>query len=186
MEQQDDFYFVEQVLAGNKQAFAFIINRYKNRLYAMVLRMVKNSEEAKDLVQECFIKVYGQLDKYERKGSFASWLYRVSVNHCMDTFRKKQLHTVEYSDETGGGSLTPEVIYLQKEKYKQLESLLATLKKEDRLIVLLKYTNDLSYEEIGAILDIPIHTVANKIHRAKNQMRKKVQQEKGGYFHEMF
>ncbi|WP_404462710.1 RNA polymerase sigma factor [Sutcliffiella horikoshii] len=74
----------------------------------------------------------------------------------------------------------------QKEKYRQLESLLSTLKREDRLIVLLKYTNDLSYEEIGDILDIPVHTVANKIHRAKNQMRKKVQQEKGGYFHEMF
>ncbi|WP_404459706.1 RNA polymerase sigma factor [Sutcliffiella horikoshii] len=116
MEQQDDFYFVEQVLAGNKQAFAFIINRYKNRLYSMVLRMVKNPEDAKDLVQECFIKVYGQLDKYDRKGSFASWLYRVSVNHCMDIFRKKQLHIVEYSDETGGGNLTPEVIYLFKRK----------------------------------------------------------------------
>ncbi|WP_226681983.1 RNA polymerase sigma factor [Sutcliffiella horikoshii] len=57
MQQQDDVYFVEQVLAGNKQAFAFIINRYKNRIYAMVLRMVKNPEDAKDLVQECFIKI---------------------------------------------------------------------------------------------------------------------------------
>jgi len=186
VEQQDDMYFVEQVLAGNKQAFAFIINRYKNRIYAVVLRMVKNPEDAKDLVQECFIKVYGQLDKYDRKGSFASWIYRVSVNHCMDTFRKKQPHTVEYSDETGGGTLTPEVIYLQKEKYKQLENLLSSLKKEDRLIVLLKYTNDLSYEDIGELLDIPVHTVANRIHRAKNQMRKSMQQEKGGYFHEMF
>jgi len=186
VEQQDDIYFVEQVLAGNKQAFAFIINRYKNRIYAMVLRMVKEPEDAKDLVQECIIKVYGQLDKYDRKGSFASWLYRVSVNHCMDTFRKKEFHTVEYSDEREVRNLTPEVIYLQKERFKQLEILLATLKKEDRLIVLLKYTNDLSYEEIGDILDIPVHTVANKIHRAKNQMRKKVQQEEGGYFHEMF
>ncbi|WP_226681984.1 RNA polymerase sigma factor [Sutcliffiella horikoshii] len=127
-----------------------------------------------------------QLDKYDRKGSFASWLYRVSVHHCMDIFRKKQIDTTEFSDATGGGTLTPEVIYLQKEKYRQLENLLATLKKEERIIVLLKYTNDLSYEEIGNILDIPVHTVANKIHRAKNQLRKKVQQEKGGYFHEMF
>ncbi|MCM3620208.1 sigma-70 family RNA polymerase sigma factor [Sutcliffiella horikoshii] len=186
MEQQDDLYFVEQVLEGNKQAFAFIINRYKNRLYGMVLRMVKNPEDAKDLVQECFIKVYGQLEKYDRKGTFASWLYRVSVNHCMDTFRKKKVDTVEYSDETGSGSLTPEVVYLQKEKYRQLENLLATLKKEDRIIVLLKYTNDLSYEEIGEVLNIPVHTVANKIHRAKNQLRKNIKREEGGYFHEMF
>ncbi|MGD6778553.1 RNA polymerase sigma factor [Sutcliffiella horikoshii] len=186
MEQQDDLYFVEQVLAGNKQAFAFIINRYKNRIFAIVLRMVNNPEDAKDLVQECFIKVYGQLDKYDQKGTFASWLYRVSVNHCMDTFRKKKVETVEYSDETGGGSLTPEVVYLQKEKYRQLENLLATLKKEDRLIVLLKYTNDLSYEEIGEVLDIPVHTVANRIHRAKNRLREKLEREEGGYFHEMF
>lgn len=99
LQQQDDGYFVEQVLAGNKQAYAFIINRYKNRLFAVVLRMVKNPEDAKDLVQECFIKVYQQLDKFDQKGSFSSWLYRVSVNHCMDTFRKKKLDAVEFIDE---------------------------------------------------------------------------------------
>ncbi|WP_223702186.1 RNA polymerase sigma factor [Sutcliffiella deserti] len=186
MEQQDDIYFLEQVLAGNKQAFAFIINRYKNRLYAVVLRMVKNPEDAKDLVQECFIKVYQQLGKYDRKGSFSSWLYRVSVNHCMDTFRKKKLETVEFLDEKESGSLTPEIVYLQKEKYKHLEKLLAILSKEDRLVVLLKYTNDLSYEEIGEMLDIPVQTVANKIHRAKKKMRENMERKEGGYFHEMY
>ncbi|WP_234946593.1 RNA polymerase sigma factor [Bacillus sp. m3-13] len=75
-------------------------------------------------------KCMGSLINMTERGTFASWLYRVSVNHCMDTFRKKKVETVEYSDETGGGSLTPEVVYLQKEKYRQLENLLATLKKE--------------------------------------------------------
>ncbi|WP_253905463.1 RNA polymerase sigma factor [Bacillus sp. THAF10] len=186
MQQQDDGYFVEQVLAGNKQAYAFIINRYKNRLFAVVLRMVKNPEDAKDLVQECFIKVYQQLDKFDQKGSFSSWLYRVSVNHCMDTFRKKKLDAVEFIDEKESSSLTPEVVYLQKEKYKHLEQLLAILPKEDRLILLLKYTNDLSYEEIGEMLDIPVQTVANKIHRAKKKMRDSMQRKEGGYFHEMY
>ncbi|QFT90741.1 ECF RNA polymerase sigma factor SigW [Bacillus sp. THAF10] len=184
--EQDDLYYVDSVLKGNKQAYSFIINRYKNRLYAVILRMVKNPDDAQDLVQECFIKAYEQLAKYDQKGSFPGWLYRVSVNHCMDYFRKKKLEMVEFSEDHGGVNVTPEIAYLQKEKYMHLEKLLAHLSKEDRLIILLKYTKDLTYEEIGQLLEIPVQSVANKIHRAKKKMREKMEQKEGGYFHEMY
>ncbi len=87
---EEEQLWIQQVLAGDKQAYAHIINKYKNQLYATILRMTKNPQDAQDLVQEAFIKVYQQLDKYDEKGSFSSWMYRVAINHCMDELRKKR------------------------------------------------------------------------------------------------
>lgn len=86
---KDDIHYIRKVLAGDKQAYVQIINTYKNPLYATILRMTKNPQTAQDLLQEAFIKVYEQLDKYDQKGTFKNWLYRVAINHCLDQFRKK-------------------------------------------------------------------------------------------------
>lgn len=184
---QDDSYYIKEVLRGDKHAYSFLINRYSNKLYAVILRMVKNPEDAKDLVLECLIKAYSQLEKYENTGSFASWLYRLSINHCMDQFRKKRFQLVELQEEPGqsNSAATPESEFLQKERYEHLEKLLELLPQEDRMILLMKYTRDLSYEEISELVGQPISTVRNKIHRAKKKMRKQLMEQKGGYFHEM-
>jgi RNA polymerase sigma factor (sigma-70 family) len=130
---QDDSYYIKEVLRGDKQAYSFIINRYSNKLYAIILRMVKNPEDARDLVQECLIKAYSQLEKYGNTRSFASWLYRLSLNHCMDQFRKKRFQLVELQEESdqSNSAVTPESQYLQKEKYEHLEKLLELLPQED-------------------------------------------------------
>ena len=87
----DEQRWIKQVLAGDKQAYAHIINKYKNQLYATILRMTKNPQDAQDLVQDAFIKVYQNLDKYKADGSFSSWLYRVAINHCMDESQKNDI-----------------------------------------------------------------------------------------------
>ena len=91
---EEEQLWIQQVLAGDKQAYAHIINKYKNQLYGTILRMTKNPQDAQDLVQDAFIKVYRNLDKYDASGSFSSWLYRVAINHCMDEFRKKRHSTI--------------------------------------------------------------------------------------------
>ena len=96
---EDDIHYVRQVLAGDKQAYMHIINTYKNALYATILRMTKNPQTAQDLLQEAFIKVYEQLGKYDQRGSFKSWIYRVAINHCLDQFRKKRIQ-LEQVEET--------------------------------------------------------------------------------------
>ncbi|MFD2446902.1 RNA polymerase sigma factor [Bacillus sp. CGMCC 1.16607] len=183
---QEEIQWIQEVLAGNKQAYAHIINKYKNQVYASVLRMTKNPQDAQDLVQESFIKVYHQLGKYDATGSFASWLFRVTINHCMDEFRKKsnQIKKEEMTDETLVNSNYPEVIFLKKEKNRQLERLIATLPEDERIIILLRYVNELSYDEISELVDLPISTVRNKLHRAKKKMRETVKRE-GGYFNEV-
>lgn len=178
--------WIQQVLAGDKQAYAHIIDNYKNQLYATILRMTKNPQDAQDLVQDAFIKVYRNLEKYDASGSFSSWLYRVAINHCMDEFRKKRysMTQIEIDEERVVEPNHPELVFLKKEKSRQLERLIGTLPEDERLIILLRYVNEISYEEIGEVMDMPLSTVRNKLHRAKKKMRETVKRE-GGYFHEL-
>jgi RNA polymerase sigma factor (sigma-70 family) len=182
---QEEFQWIEDVLAGNKQAFSHIINKYKNQLYATILRLTKNPHDAQDLVQEAFVKVYYQLDKYDKKGPFSSWFYRVAINHCMDEFRKKRYKQVEMTEDVMEKNPNhPELVFLKREESRQLEALLVTLPEDERMIILLRYVNELSYEEISELAGVPVSTVRNKLHRAKKKLRKTVNCE-GGYFNEM-
>lgn len=183
---EEELQWIKEVLSGNKQAFGNIINRYKNPLYATILRMTRNNQDAQDLVQEAFIKIYHQLEKYDKKGSFSSWMYRVAINHCMDEFRKKryQMKQTELGADLAVNERHPEVIYLKKENSRQLERLIETLPEDERLIILLRYVNELSYDEISELVDTPMSTVRNKLHRAKKKMRDTVKRE-GGYFYEL-
>ena len=181
----DEQQIIKQILAGDKKAYAQIINEYKNPLYATILRMTRNPQTAQDFVQEAFIKIYEQLPKYDGKGSFKSWLYRVAINFCIDEFRKKsyQMKQAELQDDQLVNESHPEVIFLKKEQSRQLEKLIATLPELERMILLLRYVNELSYAEIADLLHIPLSDVRNKLHRAKKKMRNQVQE--GGYFYEM-
>lgn len=183
---EEDIKCIHEVLSGNKQAFELIINKYKNPLYATILRMTKNPHDAQDLVQESFIKVYKQLEKYNATGSFSSWLYRVAINHCMDEFRSTRYKTKQVEIAEGKVVMTdhPEIIFMKKEKSRQLERLVATLPEDERIIILLRYVNELSYQEISELVDKPLSTVRNKLHRAKKKMRETVKRE-GGDFHEV-
>ncbi len=183
---QEDYEWVQAVLAGDKQAYAHIINKYKNPLYGTILRMTKNPHDAQDLVQEAFIKVYEQLEKYNQTGSFSGWLYRVAINHCMDEFRKKryQMKQVEMDSVHDVNAEHPEVVFMKKEKSRQLERLIGTLPEDERLIILLRYINELSYDAISDLVGVPLSTVRNKLHRAKRKMRKMVKRE-GGDFYEL-
>ena len=181
----DEQQIIKQILAGDKKAYAQIINEYKNPLYATILRMTRNPQTAQDFVQEAFIKIYEQLPKYDGKGSFKSWLYRVAINFCIDEFRKKsyQMKQAELLDDQLVNESHPEVIFLKKEQSRQLEKLIATLPELERMILLLRYVNELSYTDIADLLHIPLSDVRNKLHRAKKKMRNQVQE--GGYFYEM-
>lgn len=183
---EEEQQWIQQILAGNKQTYANIIDHYKNPLYATILRMTKNPHDAQDLLQEAFIKVYQQLEKYDKKGSFSSWLYRVAINHCMDTFRKKHVKTshIELNEEQVADPNHPEVVFLKKEESRQVERLIGTLPEDERLIILLRYVNEMSYDEISVLTEVPLSTVRNKIHRAKQKMRSTVKRE-GGYFNEL-
>lgn len=181
----DEQQIIKRVLAGDKQAYAHIINAYKNPLYATIVRMTGNAQIAQDLVQEAFIKIYEQLAKYDGKGPFKSWLYRVATNYCIDEFRKKsyQMKTEELQEGTLQEPVHPEVIYIKNEQSRQLEHLLSKLPEKERAILLMRYSNELSYEEIAQLLQTTVSDVRNKLHRVKKKLRRQVKE--GGFDYEL-
>lgn len=182
----DENQVVKAVLAGDKNAFATIIDKYKNPLYNTILRMIKNPHLAQDLTQEVFIKVYEQLPKYALGTNFKSWLYRIATNYCIDYLRKKQptqveLEVVELASESANH---PEVILMKKEKQRTLEKLVTQLPADERAIILMRYVNDLTYEEIAECLGLSANDVGNKVYRAKQKMRKQLKE--GGDLYDMY
>lgn len=171
---------VQNVQSGKETDYTYIVQYYENKIYTTVFRLVRQHDTAQDLVQEIFIKVFYNLHKYKAVGSFNAWLYRIVVNQCYDYLRKQpMLEEIEFIEKQ-----TPENKILQKEQLQQLDQLLHQLDKTEYFILLLRYVNELSYDEISEVLQIPLNEVRNKLHRSKRKLRQYATK-KGGYFHEM-
>lgn len=172
-----------RVQRGESQYYTNIITHYENKVFTTVKRLVKNHVTAEDLVQDIFIKVFYSLHKYQQTGSFNAWLYRIVVNNCFDYLRKSKLQDTHVDVEVTD-YYCPEKIILLHERNKQLEQLLRQLNETEYMVLLLKYVNGLSYDEISEVLGISLNDVRNKLHRSKKQLRSEANT-KGGYFYEM-
>jgi RNA polymerase sigma factor (sigma-70 family) len=187
---EEDQQWVSLALNGNKQAYAQLISKYKNKVYAIVYRMVHQTQDAQDITQECFIKAYQYLYSYDSSRNFSSWLYRSAINHCLkvkERSHQKQAELFPHLEDFSSPSpMHPEAIYLKKESASELRLHIDQLPEIYRMILLLRYIHDLSYQEISDTLDLPLHTVQVRLHRAKEKLRKLYQRtEKGGAYREV-
>lgn len=166
---------------GDSTQYRTIIEHYEHKVFATVMRIVRNKAIAEDLVQDIFIKAYNNISKYQSTGSFNAWLYRLAVHHCLDYMKKKNPQIVH--DELQLADYTyPESVVLQQEKERQLQALLNELHETEKMVLLLRYINELSYDEIAEVLHLTHNEVRNKLHRSKKKLRTSAM---GGYFHEM-
>jgi RNA polymerase sigma factor (sigma-70 family) len=149
--------------------------------------MVKNREEANDLVQETFIKAFNALESYNDQYAFSTWLYKIAFNNCIDTIRKKKLKTLpldkpirlregEVHHEIRDDTHSPEGRYLFSEKQKLIQDTIDTLSPKYRKVIILRHQEEKSYEEISQILNIPIGTVKARIFRARELLKKKLKE----------
>ena len=180
----DDREYVQRALAGDDRAFAVVVRRYQRGLYNLAYRMVRESELARDLTQDVFVRVYGALGKYDPSYSFSSWIYRVATNLCIDYIRKRKIETVSLDapvslrdDETVTRDVLdptqdPERDLETAERQELLAEALDKLPEAHRMVLLLRHQRDLSYEEIARILEAPLGTVKARIHRAREAFRK--------------
>ena len=174
---------IARVKNGEDHCFAHMIKHYEQKVFTTVIRIVRNRTVAEDIVQDIFIKVYYNLHKYEKKGSFNAWLYRIVVNKCFDYLRKYKQQARSIDMDIADGRY-PEKILLLREKNEQLEQLLQQLDETEYFVLLLKFVNGLRYDEISEVLQIPMNEVRNKLHRSKRKLRS-IGTTKGGYFYEM-
>ena len=179
----DEKVLIRKVLDGDQEAFAELVALHEKQVYNLCLRMTGHPEDAQDLAQEAFLKAWRGLRFYKFESSFSTWLYRLTSNVCIDFLRQqKRRGTVSLvvSDEEGEETELevpdpeplPEQQVIQQENQRVVASAMDELEEEFRLALTLRVVDELSYEEIGEILDLKPGTVKSRIARARIKLKK--------------
>jgi RNA polymerase sigma factor (sigma-70 family) len=175
---KNDLALVEEAKKGNEKAFAGLMNRYRDSIYYMLLKMVNNPSDAEDLTIEAFGKAFRSIDSYTPRFAFSTWLFMIATNNCIDFIRKKQSSPIPFDQwQEGADNLTiniqsdlpdPEETLINDQKIIILRKIVNQLKSPYREIIELRYYKEYSYEEIADELKIPIGTVKAQLYRAKS------------------
>lgn len=174
---------IAHYLTGEESAFAELTRRHLAGVYSFVLRFVGNSEEAEDITQESFLKAWKSLKKYDPSSSkFKTWLFRIARNSAIDFLRKKKHVPFSYFETPEGSNVLtetvasddelPDALMMRLEDAKELHATLERLPAKAREILLLYYTNEFTFEEIGEMLGEPTNTVKSRHRRALQALRK--------------
>ncbi|NQW27334.1 MAG: sigma-70 family RNA polymerase sigma factor [Flammeovirgaceae bacterium] len=179
-----DFKLVNQAInEGDEWAFAELMSRYKKSVYFMILKMVRNVDDAEDLTIEAFAKAFKNLGRFKQDYTFTTWLFRIATNNAIDFLRKKKLDTfsinTSYSNEDGttlnidieDQNLTPIESTIHAEEIEFVHLLVTKLPSKYQRIVKLRYFEELSYKEIAIKLDTPLGTIKAQLHRARELMQ---------------
>src|SRR5690606_12095192 len=177
---KQDFILVELALSGDQSAYAELMSRYRDSIYFMMHKMVRNVDDAEDLTIEAFGKAFSRLDQYSPSYAFSTWLFKIASNNCIDFIRKKRIQvtsmdtgfvsedgTVIYHD-TRSDILDPEQSIVQDQKVRHLRLLVSKLKPRYRELIEKRYFEELSYEEIADELNLPLGTVKAQLFRARD------------------
>jgi RNA polymerase sigma-70 factor (ECF subfamily) len=171
---------VATAVSGVEGSFEELVRRYQRPISAYVYRMVGNYESALDLTQEIFIKVYSSLRRYRSEFKFSTWIYKIAHNAAIDHLRRTA--TREQSLVMGPENdqfdlpieskrLSPEQESERKERRGEIESVVRALPANYRELIILRHSQDLSYEEIVEVTGLPLGTVKNRLFRAREMMR---------------
>ena len=157
------------VQVEDEETFAALFQQYKNLVYRTAYLMLGNATDAEDALQEVFLKVHRALDRFDpSRAAFTTWIYRITVNHCLNRQRKRRILMLPLGEMLGHHP-SPES---QIMKHQTLEQALGGLSDKLRAVVVLRYYADLPYSEIGEILDVPLGTVKSRLNQALSSMRK--------------
>jgi RNA polymerase sigma factor (sigma-70 family) len=172
-----DLILVEEAKKGNEKAFASLMNRYRDSIYFMLLKMVNNASDAEDLTIEAFGKAFRSLDSYTPKFAFSTWLFKIATNNCVDFIRKKQLSPTPLDNLQDNLDIMtvniqsdmpdPEESLINLQKIAALKDIISQLKPRYRELIELRYYKEYSYEEIATELKLPVGTVKAQLYRAK-------------------
>ena len=176
---QRDLALVEKALNGSQPAYAELMEKYRESIYFMMLKMVSKDEDAEDLTIEAFGKAFNRLHQYSPSFAFSTWLFKIASNNAIDFIRKKRIQVT--SMDTGytnseGEAVTidvestekdPEEEAIHSEKVKHMRSIVQTLKPRYRELIEKRYFQELSYEEIAVDMSLPLGTVKAQLFRAR-------------------
>jgi RNA polymerase sigma-70 factor (ECF subfamily) len=175
---------LEEARAGSLPAFEELVSAYEKKIYNYCLRMTNSREDAEDLTQEVFIKVYRSLKNFKGNSQLSTWIYRIAHNICIDNYRRNKATVVPLTHNRPGEEEreldllstepSPEETVITREKQEMIMACINSLKPEYRSVIILRDIQHHSYDEIANILDIPLGTVKSHISRARTALRKAV------------
>jgi RNA polymerase sigma-70 factor (ECF subfamily) len=174
---------------GDRGAFAELVELYKDKIYHLAYRMLNNKHEAEDAVQETFMRVYTNLHRYDEQQKFSTWIFRIGTNHCIDRLRKRK-HSAysldaempdgegnDYYSMLPGNEDTPEQQIILSETQLLIRKAIVALPEKYKSVVILRYLQDMSLQEISDVLDMPVTTVKTRVHRGREYLRKRLEQD---------
>lgn len=175
----EDYQLVQQAVQGSEQAYASLMERYERPLYHTMFRMVRNTEDATDLTIEAFGKAFCNLMTYVPRHAFSTWLFRIAINNCIDHIRRKRLTVLSLDESAEAESdhdfanglkdwrCNPEEQIIREQRLELMRRILLQLQPKYRILIEMRYFEELTYDEIAAELNIPLGTVKAKLYRAK-------------------
>ncbi|MHC1777417.1 MAG: RNA polymerase sigma factor [Lentimicrobium sp.] len=175
MSQPDDNQLIQKVLDGNTASYTVIVDRYKDLVYSVVLKIVKNHEEAEETAQDTFLKAYHALSGFKREAKFSTWLFRIAYNTAISKTRRKQLTTTAIDDKMIENFSTDEIKENlgqmdTEDQVKVLQKAIQLLGNEDQLLINLFYRNRQSVDEIASITGLSDANVKVKLHRIRKKL----------------
>ena len=175
MTTNSDQHYINKVLQGDNTAFAILVDRYKDLIYTLALRMVKSREEAEEVSQDTFLKVFKSLSKFKGDSKFSTWIYRVGYNTCLDRLKKnKREHQTVAIDEFTEHqikTLDNALDNMELEERKQaIQDCLQLLPSKDAYLITLYYFEELSLEEISKIIGVAANNVKVKLFRSRKKL----------------
>lgn len=185
---KDEPALVAEAIAGSEYAFQTLVERYQRPVFSLVARMVKDRGIAEDVTQEVFVKAWRALPRYDPKRRFASWLFKIASNAAIDQLRRKQLPTtpIETADPDRSSILdrvaderseSPDTLVKRRELSAALEAAVAALRPEYRLVILLRFREDLPYRDIAEATGMPLGTVKTNLRRARREIEERLRKD---------
>ena len=171
----NDIYYINLIIEGNTNAFNILVDRYKDLVYSLALKMVKNREEAEEVAQDTFIKVFKSLSKFKGDSKFSTWIYKVTYNTCLDRLKKqKREQQVVSIDEFNTNQIKSIDNALDKmeneEREKAIQDCIQLLPADDAFLLTLFYFEEQSLEEIAKVIGLTANNVKVKLFRSRKKL----------------
>jgi RNA polymerase sigma-70 factor (ECF subfamily) len=174
-QQPEELDWIDRTLHGDQGAFSQLVHRYSGAVYNLAYRMLGSQQDAEDASQEIFLRAYTRLASFDRLRRFSTWLLSVASNYCIDLLRRRRFAWLTLDDvafSVPSSSPGPERAALERERQEQVQRALQQLPDNYRLVMILRYWHDLSYNEIEQVTGLSESTIKTRLHRARHMLAK--------------
>ncbi len=176
-----DLRLLEDAKRGDQKAYTALMEKYRNSVYHLILKIVRSPEDAEDLMIESFAKAFDRLEQYSPAFAFSTWLFKITSNTCIDFLRKKEIEKVslDHDEKSIADNLlfstrtNPETDLIKSQRIDKLQHAVSEMDEIFSRVISLRYFKEYSYEEISEELGIPIGTIKVQLHRAKKLLLEK-------------